>query len=233
MADTVWGFVERRTPIRRQDPATWPERQPSNLSFRSLKRRPVFRPLVDNERLRSALDDILGPGGWAPPKRQATILLSFPTPGPWTMPDAWHMDCGFEVPTWPVPMVRMFSFFGPVAPAGGGTLLLEGGHHLVERYMKTIPVPTGGNMRTWGRFLRQHPWLDALRRGGTADESRRDMLGVGVEVDGVEIRAVELTGEPGDLVLAHLHVFHSAAPNVSDRPRQMLSASVLPARAPA
>lgn len=225
MARVIWNRVEGRTPVRRHEPATWPEKMPPGLSFKALQDRPVFGPLVESPLLHAALDDIVGVGRWIRPRRRATVLLSFPGPGPWVMPTGWHIDGNFSGATWPVPLVRMFSFFGPVEPEGGGTLLLEGSHHLVDRYLSSIDAPVGGNGSTWGRFLRQHPWLDQLRRGGSEDDPRREMLGTDVDVDGVAVRAVELVGDPGDLVLAHLHVFHCGSPNVSGRPRQMLSAS--------
>ena len=40
-------------------------------------------------------------------------------------------------------------------------------------------------------------------------------------VDGVPLRVVELTGEPGDMVFCHPVMVHSAAPNRGARPRFM------------
>jgi hypothetical protein len=40
-------------------------------------------------------------------------------------------------------------------------------------------------------------------------------------VDGVPVRVVELTGEPGDMVFCHPVMVHSAAPNRGARPRFM------------
>jgi len=39
--------------------------------------------------------------------------------------------------------------------------------------------------------------------------------------DGVPLRVVELTGEPGDMVFCHPLMVHCAAPNRSERPRFM------------
>ncbi len=43
---------------------------------------------------------------------------------------------------------------------------------------------------------------------------------------------IELTGHPGDVVIAHLNVFHCAAPNAGEHPRQMLGATVRAAASP-
>jgi ectoine hydroxylase-related dioxygenase (phytanoyl-CoA dioxygenase family) len=40
-------------------------------------------------------------------------------------------------------------------------------------------------------------------------------------VDGVPLRVVELTGEPGDMVFCHPVMVHCAAPNRGVRPRFM------------
>ena len=222
IAATVWGSVERRSDIRKADPSTWPSGHPG-ISFKNLKGRRVFEPLVRSERVVRALDDVLGSGCWRPPKIGAQILLTFPSSGPWILPKAWHIDGSFDAPVWPPPAIRMFSCFDTVGPEGGGTLLLEGSHHLVERYLDEHPTPIPGNGVTWGRFMRHHAPLDELMRERSADAPGRDLVGVPIEVGGTAVRPIEVTGEPGDVYLVHFYVLHSAAPNVSDRPRQMLS----------
>jgi hypothetical protein len=228
--DTVWRHVERRSDVLLSDPATWATKL--QITFKPLKGKAVFAPLIDNPSVGLALDAIFGQNGWLPPKAPgAQILLTLPTTGPWVLPSGWHMDCGFAQPTWPVFAVKLFAFFDEVDAEGGGTLLLSGSHRLVERYAKTLPPGTGGNGVTWGRFMKQDPWLNELRRGGTAEEPNRHLLDTEHAVDGIPMRAVELTGSPGDVVITHLHVFHSAAPNVGSRPRQMLGGGIAAATA--
>jgi hypothetical protein len=229
MRDTIWRHVERRTGVRRDDPSTWSPGAP-HLSFKSLKRNPVFGAVVANEAVTAALDGIFGAGGWAEPRPGAQVLVTLPSSGPWTLPAGrWHMDCGFERPTWPAFAVKLFAFVDDVAPEGGGTLLLSGSHRLVERYATTLPAGTGGNTVTWGRFMRQDPWLHDVYRGGRAGEPRRARVGVAHDVGGIPVEVVELTGRPGDVVVTHLHVFHCGAPAVGDRPRQMLGKAVMAA----
>ena len=95
-----------------------------------------------------------------------------------------HIDGGFDAPPSPPPMIRMFSCFDSLSPESGGTLLLEGSHHVVERYMAENPTPIPGNSVSWGKFMRHRPALCCT---------------------------------------------HTGAPNVSDRPRQMLSTTAKPA----
>jgi hypothetical protein len=223
--ETVWRYVEARTGIVRDGESTWSS--PVRISYKGLKGRRVFAPVVANPTVECALDAVFGPGGWQPPRRAgARILLTMPSPGPWIAPEGWHMDCGFERPTWPLQAVGLWSFFDDVEPEGGGTLLLAGSHRLVERYARTLPRGTGGNSTTWGRFMKKDPWLREVCRGGTAEAPRRDLIGLRGEVDGIPVEIVELTGRPGDVVLTHMHLFHSASPCVGPRPRQMLSGGI-------
>lgn len=57
-------------------------------------------------------------------------------------------------------------------------------------------------------------------------------MGSSHEVDGVPIEIIEMAGEPGDVFVTHLQVFHCAAPNATDTPRLMLGKAVM-ARGPA
>ena len=74
--------------------------------------------------------------------------------------------------------------------------------------------------------MKQDPWLQRLHRGGTASDPGRHLLGTRHDIDGIALRAIELTGSPGDVIITHLHVFHTGAPNVRSRPRQMLGGGI-------
>jgi ectoine hydroxylase-related dioxygenase (phytanoyl-CoA dioxygenase family) len=139
------------------------------------------------------------------------------------------MDCGFEQPTWPVPAVKVFAFFGDVGPCGGGTMLLAGSHRLVDRYRATFAEPPAAGKVNWQPLLRRHPPLGDLLRGATAPDLGRSMVGARHHIDGVPIDVVELTGAPGDVVITHLHVIHTASPNTGDTPRQMIGKTLMAA----
>lgn len=223
MAAVVWRFVERKSVVRRDDPATWGSYR--QLSFKSLKRNPVFAPLVDSPAVRDVLDAVFGEGGWRHPKPGARVLLTFPSLAPWVLPHwLWHIDYGFERATWPAFAVNLFACVGEVEPRGGATLALAGSHRLVDPFAATLPPgQRDGKQETWSRFMRQDPWLHELTRPGEEAERTQRLLGARHEVDGVPVEIVEMAGEPGDVFLTHLHVFHCAAPNVNDEPRVMLA----------
>ena len=224
----VGRYAERRAGVRLDGSSPWPDgRLP--LSWKGLKRNPAFGVLLDNPAVRGALDAIFGAAGWQRPKPGAQVLVTLPVPGPWSLPDGWHMDCGFERPTWPVFAVKVFAFLGDVGPCGGGTMLLPGSHRLVDRYRSGFAEPPGGGKANWHPFLRRHPPLGDLLRGATRPDRGRSMVGERYEIDGVPVDVVELTGAAGDVVITHLHVFHSGSPNTSESPRYMLGKGVLAA----
>lgn len=225
---SVWNYVESKAGIRRDDPATWPTSAPP-IGWRGLDREPMLAAMAGSPMVHRALDAIFGAGGWKPPRRGARILFTMPNEGPWTTVDqGWHMDRGFERPTWPVFAVTLFAFFGEVGPGGGGTLLLSGSHRVVERYRADFETPPPAGKQGLLSFMRANPPLEELLRGATKPElhSGPEVVGKRLDVDGIPVEVVELTGSPGDVVITHMHVFHSASANTSDTPRQMFRKAV-------
>jgi hypothetical protein len=93
--------------------------------------------------------------------------------------------------------------------------------------------------------LAAHPWLRGLwERGGNNGEDGSDggdggggsddadriqrYMNDGTVIDGVPLRVVELTGEPGDVILMRCDCFHVVAPNRLAEPRMMLTGMVGP-----
>jgi hypothetical protein len=231
MRAVTWRYLEERSSIRETQPSTWPAGSgiPPGLSLRALKARGVFAPFTRSKALGAALDAIFGPAGWQIPKRTARILLTFPRPGPWAMPNGWHFDASFDTGTFPVPWVQLWAFMGGVAACGGGTLVLEGSHRLVERYSRELPpAHRPGNGVNWARFMKQDPFLARLAAGGSADEPGREILGRSVDIAGIKVRPRELTGQPGDMFITHGQVFHCIAPNTTGQVRLMLTGAIKP-----
>jgi hypothetical protein len=224
MAEAVWRHAGSQAGLRPGDPATWADSPV--LNWQGLKRHPAFRPLAGNQSVSDALDAIFGAGAWQRPRPGAQILFSLPEPGPWVLPDAWHMDCGFEQATWPVRSVKLFAFFGEVGPRGGGTMLLPGTHRLVDRYREGLPAPAGAGRENWRPFMRHYPWLARLLDGADLPDHGRPLVGTAGEIDGVPVQVLELTGSPGDVVVTHLHVFHARSPNTGTLPRLMLGKEI-------
>lgn len=231
ISDAVWRYAERKAGLRRDDPTSWRGGWPG-ISWKGLKRNPVFAPVLANEAVGDTLDAVFGTGGWQVPKPGAQMLFTLPGPQPWVLPDAWHMDSGFERPSWPAFGVKLFAFFDEVGPEGGGTMILPGTHLVVDHYRRQLPAGTGAGMANWRPFLRHHPFLAQLLQGKSLPDGGRSLVGAVGDVNGIPVAIEELTGQPGDVVITHLHVFHTVSPNVSAVPRQMLGKAVY-AAAPA
>ena len=122
--------------------------------------------------------------------------------------------------------MKWLGYVTPVAPGGGGTVVLAGSHRLAAHWARHAPAGDPGRSRTVrDGVFGSAPWFGNLRRAGEPDAHRA--LVEGAVVDGVPVRAVELTGEPGDVVFLHPHLLHAAAPNRADRPRFMVTGQVI------
>ena len=69
---------------------------------------------------------------WAMPPHWGQVMVTFPCDGgPWSLPGRlWHID--FQYTNAPAPLfaLKVFAFFGDVAPQGGGTLIVSGSHRV-------------------------------------------------------------------------------------------------------
>lgn len=67
----------------------------------------------------------------------------------------------------------------------------------------------------------EEPWLADLLRPTDDDRVARFMRTWG-QMRGFPVRVEEMTGEPGDVLIMHPAMFHTAAPNGLDRARMTL-----------
>ena len=140
------------------------------------------------------------------------LLFSAPDAETWAVPHGmWHLDHprGAEPGS---PGVQAFLFLAPTPPGGGGTLVLEGSHRLLND-VGFLPS------REVKRGLAREPALKPLFDARLQERSAlRDAV---FEVDGVVLRVRELVGDPGDVWFTDLRVLHTLAPNASAAPRLM------------
>jgi hypothetical protein len=221
MQERWWSELAGTHGIRRDDRSTW-HQIPGNL--KAAKRDPAQAGIL-TETVRGVLDDLLGAGTWPRPRDWGVTLVTFPEPGGWEPPARlWHWDNPCEPHLDRLRGLFVVSFIGPVAPRGGGTLILSGAPRLLIKQERRIPADQrrGLDSRTRERLYRSHPWLMALTglAPSPADRIAAFMDGETV-VDGVPLRVVELTGEPGDMVFCHPAMVHCRAPNRGTHPRFM------------
>ena len=215
LADAVWTHLGGRG-IARNDPTTWPSAAVHQLGG--------IGPSPGQERgYALALDAVLGAGRWKGNKRGGQVAVTFPTPGPWTLPTrTWHTDAPYTEPLEPLSGALLFAFIDRVEVGSGGTLVLAGSHRAAARFASTrANVRTDKMATTRKAFFRSHEWLDALVRDDAEPTTRMERFSVEADLDGLPLRVVELTGEAGDIVVAHPLMVHCVAPNCGDRPRLM------------
>jgi hypothetical protein len=216
-----WRELEDTHGIRPGDRSSW-RQLPGDL--KAAKRDPLQAKILTG-RVRGVFDDLLGRGAWSPPRDWGRPLVTFPEPGTWDVPARlWHWDNPCELHLDHPNALFVVSFIGPVAPRGGGTLILSGSPRLLIQQERRMPADQrhGSVAALRARFHRSHPWLMALT-GQAPSPSHRISAFMDTEttVEGVPLRVVQLTGEPGDMVFCHPLMVHCAGPNRGTRPRFM------------
>lgn len=234
MSQAIWRYVESRTDIRRADESSWPQGAPAGVSFKKLKRNPALRAVLDSEQAKSALDGIFAGGAWEPSHSGAQILFSFPdtTPEDWDVPSRlWHMDAPFFRHVSPPRSVKLFSVVEPLPPRSGATMVLAGTPNLQAAYARDVSDEhRAGGKQNWHRFMRRtDPWLARFVEADDAPD-RNTVLAQPHVVDGQPVELRELGGEPGDVHVCHINLFHSGSPNASGRPRMMVTHVVRPSQ---
>ena len=207
--------------IRPDDRSSWHQ---ITGDLKAAKRDPIQARILTG-RVRGVFDDLLGEGAWPPPRDWGRPLVTFPEPGAWEVPARhWHWDNPCELHLEHPRALFVVSFIGSVAPRSGGTLILSGSPRLLIQQERRLSADQrhGSIAGLRDRFHRSHPWLMALtgQAPSPADRIAAFMDGETI-VEGVPLRVVELTGEPGDMVFCHPVMVHSVAPNRGARPRFM------------
>ena len=199
--------------VRQEDTSTWTPGRTGKSVGGAVQDHRVFRAFW-SEQVVSAVDDLLGRDCWSRPTNAGDVLLTFPDASPPIRQlDPFHSDFAMDVPCDPMFAVKIFAFFGPVGPGGGGTLIIRGSHHFVRRYLDALP-PGFPRRRAAGQFGVEHRWL--------VTPEADPLVGATFECDGIELQIEELTGEPGDVVITHPWTLHAGASNTGETPRMML-----------
>ena len=216
-----WRELEDTHNIRPDDRSSW--RQLTG-DLKAAKRDPSQARIL-TERVRGVLDDLLGQAAWPVPRDWGRPLVTFPEPGAWDVPTRlWHWDNPCDLHLDHPRALFVVSFIGPVAPHGGGTLILSGSPRLLVQRERRLSADQrrGLGTKPWERFHRSHPWLMALTGQAPSPADRiAAFMDRETAVEGVPLRVVELTGEPGDMVFCHPVMVHCVAPNRGARPRFM------------
>ena len=216
MQDRWWAELDRAHRIRRDDRSTW---RPIPGDLKAAKSDPI-QARIASARVRGVFGDLFGEDPLEPPKDWGRAIATFPEAGDWNVPTwFWHWDNPVDLHLDRPTALFVVSFIGEVKPRSGGTLLLSGSPRLL---LQQADQPRDPAVKPWFALYRSHPWLMALAGEAPSPADRvAAFMDQETVVDGVPLRVVELTGEPGDMVFCHPCMVHCGAPNRGDHPRFM------------
>jgi ectoine hydroxylase-related dioxygenase (phytanoyl-CoA dioxygenase family) len=180
----------------------------------------------------AALDAIFAPDRWQRPVRWGSPLVTFPSRGRyWDVTHGWHLDTSGHQGGQQLPKeVTVFAYLDSVGPEGGGTLAVLGSHRVLQKL--TVDAKDKVRSENGRRMLAlADPWLRDLSAEEKSDSRKRRFMEEAVVVSGVPLKVVEITGEPGDVVVMHPCTLHGASLNCSERPRLVVRESVFRSRA--
>ena len=134
----------------------------------------------------------------------------------------FHTDFPYTIPATPLAGALLLAFIGSVPPDTAGTLAVAGSHSLVTRFIEAKPHLKKAKMKVTRRaVLASDPYLKSLCCTWTEQDWVAELPSTEQAVSGIQLRVVELTGEPGDVVIGHPWLLHSPAPNRGNTPRFM------------
>lgn len=223
----LWAEVEKRG-VLREDRSTWTM---PLLRMNENYDTPAFRR-CNTTRLADAIEDLVGQGRWlgrGKPVQWGWWPVNFANGADeaWDVPaQGWHWDgihFRHQVDS-PDQGLLCLCIFSDVGPQGGGTVVAQGSHKVVARYLAGKPegVELGEGIRD---VMAQHPWFRALSGRDPLPAGARDrksfFMNPFTDADGITLRVIETTASAGDVILCHPFLFHATAQNLSGVPRFM------------
>lgn len=224
--DFLWERLAERG-VQKDDQTTWTEPM---VHIKETYTAPVFQA-CETERLADAVEDLVGAGRWAgcgQPAQWGWWPVNFAAGAdkPWDIPTgSWHWDGQHfrHSVTAPDQGLLLLPHFSEVGPHGGGTLVAEGSHEIVACLLHEYP--DGVEHRdALEHCHRVHPWLAELTGKTPGDGTPRVakfMDSTTTDAWGTSLRVIETNAAPGDVILCHPFLYHSASQNHSGIPRFM------------
>jgi Phytanoyl-CoA dioxygenase (PhyH) len=232
----LWDRLREGYGIEREDKSTWTKPM---IYHQVAYRSPEF-DACNSVRLGDAIEDLVGAGRWSERVIFDGTDRDYPTWGWWPVNFSMGGEEAWDVPTagwhWdgqhfhhfvdsPDQGLLCLCLFSDIGPQGGGTLVAEGSHKVVAQYLSRFPE--GVDVHEGIREVnRTHPWIAELTGNLAPEESgisriERFMNRTHRDENGFELRVVETTGKPGDVILCHPFLYHTASQNHCGVPRFM------------
>jgi hypothetical protein len=229
MCDSIWDMLSRNYKIRRDDSETWKAQR-----IMGTKERPkaITVAQVVNPALRATLDQLLAPEKWDCDQHWGSLLVSFPGAFPeasagWNVPSqGWHLDAPVVRALPDLYGVRIFTCLAKVEPQGGATLAVAGSPRLARALANARGVAKLRSADVRKGLVQRHSWIKDLCSPGDSRGRVARFMNTGATIEDVDIRVIEMTGEPGDVYLVHPVMMHAGSPNCLKTPRMVLSSTV-------
>jgi hypothetical protein len=225
MQEWMWRRMHQVHGIERDNPATWNVAWPA---VHVTEQQSGLSPArMATSAFQTVADALLGADGWRLPQEWSGALISFPKQdgASWSVvADGWHWDAQHVDAHLAGPQsLFIFAVFSHIEPQGGGTLLLAGSHHLLGRFFTALTPAQQAAKRKALReqFSRSSPYLAALTGKIPFEGDRIAHFMAEADDNGVAVRVVEVTGQPGDAFVCHPSLLHAVSMNCRTVPRLM------------
>jgi hypothetical protein len=228
MRNAVWDMMSRRYKIRRDQPATWKAQRIAGTKYRpkAITLEQILDPLS------AILNQLLAPAEWECDSHWGSLLVSFPgavpvAPQGWEVPHTgWHFDAPVVRALPELYGVRIFTCLGHLPPHGGATLAVAGSPRLAQALAGAHGVAKLRSADIRKGLKQRYGWISELCRFDSAINRVGRFITTSAKLEDVEVRVVEMTGEPGDVYLVHPLMMHAQSPNCLAVPRIVLSSTV-------
>ena len=171
-----------------------------------------FRDAAKTDQLRSAYDQLVGPGRWVPQNTLGTFPIRFPSPH--DPGDAgWHIDVSFG---WEENPADFLAWRANIVSKGRALLML-----FLFSEVGDTDAPTRIRVGSHMSIARR------LAPAGEAGLSLRELAATSF-ADSAACPEVLATGSPGTVYLCHPFLVHAAQPHHGTRPRFMAQPPLLP-----
>jgi hypothetical protein len=226
--DFMWSELGRLHGFQKSDPTTWQKegwnRDHLSASWTKLrlnrsKDHPVYEGIA-SRRMKAAIEELAQEHALSLSQSWGAFTPRFPSlekATAWDLGRRWSCY-GSPIRKW---MMGVRTFFTDVVPQGGGVLLVEGSHRLVHAYFDGLRLSermVTGQAHT-DHFYQRHAYFRELvgHEANVVDRVHYFMEQK-TNVDGVPLRVVELTGEPGDAVFYNRSLVCGRGRNMTDQP---------------
>ena len=228
MCDAVWDMMARNYKIRRNDPKTWKAQR-----IAGTKERPKAITVANLlSPLRAIFDQTLASAEWDCDQHWGSLLVSFPgswhepLPTGWDLPhQGWHLDAPVVRALPDLYGVRVFTCLAKLESKGGATLAVAGSPRLAIALANARGAAKMRSQDVRKGLAERYEWIGQLCSSETVDRVAR-FMNTTTKVEDVDVRVVEMTGEPGDVYLVHPLMVHAGSPNCLAAPRMVLSSTV-------